>query len=715
MVYNQKLNALKKQLFLFMLTISLFMHACMRKQEFPTWSNNILSPIAHSNIGIKSLVTDTVVKPSSDSSYIIATKIPLSEIRFDTLIKFSEIPFDRNYTLQTLKLAPQSVTQKFSLGDILTPTPYSFINSYHGAMLPSFFADLLPATVTQGPLGPYYFNANNFFKSATLISGDLDLSITNNLPIDIQSLHVQFKNKISGTIIFERTNIDITSGSTKSFYEDLSGKTIEGDLEAIIPTITIVTNGLKTQPIDTSRALSFKMTISNVKVSQATAVFPQQDVIDEDAIIGFQNMGKYEIKQAVLRSGEVQIDVTSTAQDTLYFDYKIPSLTSAGSQFSTSEKVNPGSVLDPAVYTKSFNFTDYNFDLTSSMVNPLRHPGANTDTFNTINSVLMGRIRYSGKLIYLSLQDSLSVHLKMKNLVAASAKGYLGDTLITVSGETTIQSFKKFASSTFALEKASVKLNIANGVGINGQLSIIEFKAINSSTNQTLTLTGNAATALYPIPKAIETPFSAVNTSIDINENNSNITSLIALKPDKISYKVSLKMNPLGNLHTYDDFLLRESFVKVDADVEIPLSINVSNLRLTDTVEFTSASIKDVEKIEKGSFNFIVDNQFPFDAFTTIYLLDPSNKVIDSLTSADPIIAGVADANGRVVAKKHSVVKYPFNKAQINKIASASKLLFDVKFATPAQKFVKLFTDYNMDIKLVGDFIYNVDANEALD
>jgi hypothetical protein len=258
-------------------------------------------------------------------------------------------------------------------------------------------------------------------------------------------------------------------------------------------------------------------------------------------------------------------------------------------------------------------------------------------------------------------------------------------------------------------------LNIANGVGINGQLSIIEFKAINSSTNQTLTLTGNAATALYPIPKAIETPFSAVNTTIDINENNSNITSLIALKPDKISYKVSLKMNPLGNLHTYDDFLLRESFVKVDADVEIPLSINVSNLRLTDTVEFTSASIKDVEKIEKGSFNFIVDNQFPFDAFTTIYLLDPSNKVIDSLTSADPIIAGVADANGRVVAKKHSVVKYPFNKAQINKIASASKLLFDVKFATPAQKFVKLFTDYNMDIKLVGDFIYNVDANEALD
>ncbi len=693
--------------------VTLFTQACLRKQEYPTWNSNLLTPILHTNIGIGGLVSDTVIKKMPDSSYSIATVIPITDIKFDTLIKFSEIPFTKKYTLQTLKLDPQSTTQKFSLGGIIQQTPFSFINSYHGAFLPTLFANLLPATITQGPFGPYYFNANNFFKTATLISGDMNLKITNNLPVDLQDVSVVFRNQSSGVVIFTKTNINIASGSSQSFYQDLAGKTIEGDLEALLPTITIVTDGLKTKIIDTSKTLEFQMTISNVKVSEATAVFPQQDVIDQDDIIGFGNMGKYEIKKAILRSGEVKIDVTSTAQDTLYFDYNIPSLSTSSTSFKTSEKVNPGSVATPAVYTKSFNFTDYDFDLTSSGINKIRHPNSSTDTFNTINSILLGRIRYSGKLIYLSLQDSLSVNLKMRNLVASSAKGYLGDTTIIVEGTQAFPSIKNFANSTFSLENAAIKLNIANGLGIKGEVTIVSFTASNSTSNQSLSLTGNAVTNIYPVAKAIEIPFAPVNTVIDINQNNSNITQLIALNPDKIAYKVAFKLNPQGNLHTYDDFLRKESSVKVDAYVDIPLSINIENLRLVDTIAFTHSTIKDMDNIQQGSFNFLVDNQFPFHAFTTIYALNAQNKVIDSLTSLDPVLAGIPDINGRVSSKMHSKVKFPFTKTQLNNIATAPKLIFDVKFATPPLKFVKLFTDYNMDIKLVGDFIYNIDANNA--
>lgn len=689
----------------------MLLQACMRKTEFPTWNSNVLTPIAYSNIGIKSLVTDTTVKRSSDSSYTISTRLALSEIKFDTLIKFSEIPFDKNYTLQTLKLDPQTVTKKFSLGDIANQNDsLNFINGYNGLMLPPIILVALSTykkTITLGPLGPYYFNANQFFKSATLISGDLNLTITNNLPVDLQNVSIQFRNQSSGVVILERTGVNINSGSSVPFYENLAGKTIEGDLEALIPTITIVTDGLKNQPIDTSKSLEFQMAISNVMVSEATAVFPQQDVINENSFPEFQNMRGLEIKEAVLRSGNVQIDVTSTAQDTLYFDYRIPSLTTSSGIFQTAEKVNAGSVAKPEIYTKSFNFTDYHLDLTKGRFDK--------DTVNKINSQLDGRIRYSGKLIYLSLKDSLSVHLKIKNLVAASAKGYLGDTTIVVQGESLIDNFKKYASSIFSLEKASVKLNIYNGVGINGELTIQELKAVNSITNQSLALSGSAVTSIYPIAKAIETPFAPVTTSIEINQTNSNITDLIALKPDKLTYKVSLKLNPLGNQHTYDDFIVRESSVKVDADVNIPLSINVENLRLTDTIKITNTSIKNVDKIQSGSFNFVIDNQFPFNAFAKIYVLNANNVVIDSLISVDPILAGVADNTGKVISKTHSVIKFPFTKSQLNNIVSSNKLLIDTKFTTESQKFVKLFSDYNMDIKLVGDFIYNIDANKAID
>jgi hypothetical protein len=108
-----------------------------------------------------------------------------------------------------------------------------------------------------------------------------------------------------------------------------------------------------------------------------------------------------------------------------------------------------------------------------------------------------------------------------------------------------------------------------------------------------------------------------------------------------------------------------------------------------------------------------VDNQFPFNAFMTIYVLNPQHQVIDSLHTTDPILAGSADATGRVTKKTHSVLKYPFTKTQINTIASAPQLLLDIKFGSPPLKFEKLFTDYNMDIKLVGDFIYTIDAKST--
>ena len=686
----------------------MFTQACMRKTEFPTWNSNILTPIATTTIGMNNLVTDSSFQLAKDSSYIFSSKYSLSEIKFDSLIKFTEIPFDQDYTLQKLKLAPQTANQKFSLGDFINQTPYTFINGYNGAMLPTLFSSFLPAKLTQGPLGPYYFNANNFFKSATLLTGKLDLVISNNLPVDLENVTIQFRNRNTSELIFERTNIAILSGGSFTDSEDLAGKVVEGDMEALIPTITIVTDGLKTKIIDTSKSLEFKMTISNVTVSEAYAIFPEQDVINENSFPEFENMaGHIEIKEAVLRSGKVQIDVTSTAQDTLYFDYRIPSLTTNNGEFRTSEKVNAGSVANPAIYNKSFDFENYHLDLSKGRIDK--------DTVNKINSILDGRIRYSGKLTYLSLKDSLSVHLKIKNLIASSAKGYLGDTLLTISGSTTINNIKQFTNSNFAFDKTSIKLNIANGIGVKGNLPIVELKATNSKTNKTVILTGNAATTIYPVSKAIETPFLPVSTEININQSNSNITELININPDILSYKVTLKLNPLGNDHTYTDFILKESTVKIDSSIEIPLSINIENMNLRDTIDFIKNGIKDIEKIESGKFKLIIENQFPVNAMAKIYLVNSSNMIIDSLISPDIIQAGIVDETGKAINKTHSIIKFDFNKSKLKNLGNATKLLFDADLSTPIQKFVTFYSDYTMDIKLVGDFIYNLDANNVLD
>ncbi len=699
--------------YIILLLTALLFNACIRKVENPSWKSNVLVPVANTKLDLNNFLKDTLISTNQDSSLSLVTSIPFEGISFDTLIKFDTITFDQSYNLQTLKINGNKIRQRFTLGQLLANNPLGgLITNSHGTTIDPFVAGLLPQTFDLGPIGPLDYDASAFFKIATIKTGLLTVEITNNLPVDILDASFRLINKIRTDTVLAKDNIQIIGkGATSVFKDSLNGKTVESTLQALIKKMLANTDRLKTEIIDTSAAITIDLTLSEITVSDAEAVFPPQNVIDEKTNISFEKMGKYEIKNTKLKSGKVVIHVESTAQDTLYFDYIIPSITAGGVPFTTSEKVNPATPSAAAVYDKVFDFTDWNLDLSKKAIWTNGVITSYIDTVNTFQSILVGRIESNGKIRHLTLADYLKVNLTMKDLVAAEATGYLGDTTISISGETVIEDFKKYNSSVVNFEKANLSLKINNGIGVPLETKINNFTAENTTKNTSISLNGQAATSFYTIAKATDNPFTIVPTTIPINETNSNLNQLVSVLPDKIKYNVQVKLNPSGT-KVYDNFLKKESVITPELELTIPLNIEIKDWTLRDTSDFSIAENNNLNNIGSGSFKLIVENGFPLNAKPTLYFLDKDNKLTDSLTTVDNILPASSDINGKVSNLVKSVTSFPFTAAQFNNIKSAKKVYFKVALQTPAQKFVKFYSNYKLNLVLSGDFEYTIKTNE---
>ena len=133
---------------------------------------------------------------------------------------------------------------------------------------------------------------------------------------------------------------------------------------------------------------------------------------------------------------------------------------------------------------------------------------------------------------------------------------------------------------------------------------------------------------------------------------------------------------------------------------------------LSDTVNFTMERNENLSKIENGSLNLIIDNGFPIEANVQIYLMNNSNVIIDSLfASKQNIQAAVIDmSTNKVEDKMKSELFIPLSKEKIDNLYETYKMMIFVDFSTSSSSTgAKIYSDYGIDVKVVGDFTYPVD------
>jgi hypothetical protein len=665
-----------------------FLTSCKNAFDGPTWDSKIVAPLVKTSLSIDNIVRDTThIQINPDQTITLVNRDSIAGISLDTLVALNTPAFEQTRKLDQIVLDERSDTTVLNMGQILRSANLQAIANLHGSYYP------FPVSLGPVPVNNVNIDISQFFTTANIKTGNLELKVINELPLNLTNVDLTVRNAGNSNIIIQKNVPSIPSNTTYITNEDLAGKLVEGSL---LGNMILSANTSSGFTIDTNRAVTLIMTISGVTVNSATAIFPAQEVVNNTDVVILQGMDDIRLTKAIVKSGNIVAEAISTINDSLFFDYLIPGAVKNGIPFSTSEAVPPN-----GNNSYSYDFSGYELDLT----------GVLNDTVNTFVNQLVGNMKYTGNLISMSLNDSLRIRIGTENLTPSYVKGFLGRDTIQIGPDVIeLDLFKNVIGGSISFEEADIRMAIENGMGLPGGVVINQVRAENTRTGASVLLTGPNMGNLLMIPPAIESPYTPGYYEINLSTAaGHNAEDLLSLLPDKITYDVMVITNPAGysGVSDLNQFAFTDKSITANLDVSIPLSIISNNLTLMDTVATNPAAIKK-RNVKSGSLNVVANNGFPLDASLEMYLMDQYYTITDSLTSSTKVNAAPVDGSNKVSAKQQSVVAFEADEATMQNLYNASYIAFKVHFTTePVTPHLKIYSNYSIDFKIVGDLNYS--------
>ncbi|MCH8905291.1 MAG: hypothetical protein IIA45_15440 [Bacteroidetes bacterium] len=683
-----------KRLFLLLFAGSLlFSLSCRHKLEKTSWEVDVLAPLVKTTLSIDNIVADSTLQINADNSISIVYQQTLYDYNLASFIQPYDTTIERTFKIDSLSLAKKSLTFTYSLGDIANNVGPA------GTLIILNNLKMLTILPISGiALSDIDVSAQDFFETATLKTGFMDIEIKNELPTDVANVRFEFSNKVQGNVLIRDTFPLILSGTSMKQTYDLSGKTVEGSLVAKIVNLDVV-GTVSPVLIDTSKALIITLTVYDLTVFKATAIFPAQDLIN-DKNHEVLEMDSLKFTRMRIKSGFIKTEIYSTAEDTVYFTFALPGAIKNGQSFKKVVKADPAPPNGTTHVNLFHDFSGYDVDLT----------GSDGSKLNYLYRELSVRIDSTGKTVTLSLQDSFRVIMGIVQLVPDYAVGYFGQDTVNVGpASVDIDVFDAVKSGTIDLENVIMSLEIDNGLGLDGTIEFKNIEAVNTKDAKSKTLTYSGVTMPFPITGATDNPLTSSKNVIILDNSNSNSNELISLLPDKFNYELTLTTNPAG--YTLNNFGYASSNLSTNLNIEIPLSFISDKLKLSTVAKFSLDQIKKPEKLKDGTLRLIVDHGFPLDAYIDLYLLNKSGNIIDSLISPMVIKAASLNGSGKVDTKRQTILVYIISKNKMAKLLQTKQIRFNIEFSTvPANTYVKIYSDYSSDLKLTGDFNFLIDG-----
>ncbi len=691
-----------KNYFLLLAAIGfLFITACKKNPNEERWDTNILAPLVNSTLTLKNLINDTLMKTNSAGEVSLVYRSGLYDFSIDSLFKIPDTTMTNSYGLTSLNIANQNVVYKLSLGQMLIQ---GGLGTFAG--LDSTYQVIPP--IPQGQITTTYpINVDTIFQSMTLIDGQMVISIQNQFPIAIYSVHFLLKNTSNQAIIVDHTFDSIPAHSTRSFTGSLAGKTVNGAMTASIDGIWSPGSNGNLVYIDTTNQLITTLSVINLVPDSATAKFPGQDLIKKTTVIPM-NLKGVQLTKIIAQSGNVVIDAYNTLPDTLRFQYVIPGARLNGVIFKAIENMPPSVNHVASHVHKEYKLDGYTIDL----------KGPHEDTVNTYYFNIIGTIDSTGQIQTLTRNDSIKLTTSFTGLVPYYAKGYLGQQMFELGpGSVPVDLFKNIIGDSIRLANVIMNLSVQNGIGANARLVIDTIEAENSRTKGKGFLKGKNNTNLPPfaIARATETgnsmnPVNIAYSSLHLDSSNSTAPLMLSVMPTQLDYKLRLFLDTAGNSSNFNDFIYYGNGLKANVDFEIPMNFMCYQLMLIDTTAFNIGNTKQSGKIKSGTFTLNVGNGFPLGGTIQMFLLDQYGNQADSLFATNTFVAAPLGTDSIVHAPKYSALSMPISEAKMQNVLKATKAIIKIKFSTqPAGTKVKIYSDYNIALKLVGNFVYKVE------
>ena len=649
-----------------------FIFSCQHEIERPNWDVDLIIPIAHTKMNIDNIISDSSISVNEDASGFISLVLQeeFLNVNFDTLIKIDAIADEQTHTLDSASFEDVVISDTATIGETINEIPgLSFL-------LPDGTTATIPDIPNIAQNDTINIDASEYFETMTLYKGNLIVDIKNNFPTDISNILLKLVNASNQTTIADFSFPLIQSGSNAIDSVFIGGQTIDENIFAILINMDInASNG--SVLIDYSDAIITTINISDIGITEATAIFPEQQLTEKLKEHSF-DLGEAQITEIGIKEGTVKINVLSTLPNGKMV-YNIPSLTKNGIPFTSGDMIVPEAT-DNELTTFSFDFKGYVLDLTG------QEDRLGGDTVNTIYTEAYTFIDYTGTVEEINQSDSFYSFIEF-DLTTEYAKGYIGQDTINFGPEIiNTDIFNVIESGDIDLKEASMNININNYIGADAIMMINNLSAINGDTEISAMIDGSS----YDIQRASLTSNNSIiptNTQINIDADE-----IIEILPNKINTSATFYVNPNGS-SSQQDFIYPSQSINGQINLEIPLNLIANNLAIIDT---TNMTLPNEEEFEIDKIFLTINNGFPFDAEIKLILLDENNLIIDTLLQNTSIVSAITDDNNIVIENSTSSIEIDYTNFE-----NIKKIITHSNFSTASNnEYIKLYSSYNLEVTL---------------
>ncbi len=700
--------------------------SCKKEDIHPKWDVNVLTPIAKTHLTINQIVADSLLQVNSDSSISLVYQTNLAEISLDTMAQIPDTSVSYTAKLNTIAVSPINITNHVSVGDIAEMDKE--LNGPYGGL----YEALMTAHNTHqpsniSPVAPMVFDSINvdaggYYQTIWLQQAYVDITIINNMPLALSDIIFNLKNQGNGVTLLTDSFLIVSPGTTVTKTEILTNVTLENLMWA---SVNISSPGGNNVIIDTAMSASANIKVYNIVIDSAIARFPSQQIIDyhNEALIPTTN--NMQVSEAWAKSGTISVDVYNTIEESMHYNFEVPGAKLNGQPLIINGVIAAASGGNASHSTISKDLAGYKIDFSGigpyeATQGDLNGNGSiDADTVNSLYYILSGSIDSSGNYIKLTMNDSIYAQCSISNILPDYARGFFGTQSAEQDSTIDFDVLNNLQVDELSFNDVRVSLSVENQVGVQAQANVIELTSINTSHNSSISLTGSALSTPFTItkpndPHSLFTDVVPTVNTFNLNSNNSNINQLISNLPNAFRYHVSLNINqgitpPYPGTGT--DFIYYGDKVTSRLNVEVPLSFIAGNLVLADTV-VPDFSTTDVTNILGGNIVLQSNNMYPIEASTQVYFLNEQGLIYDSL-SFIPVIIPAAAVNPvtQRVNQPHAYKNIiPVSNQKLQNFIQANKLIITAHFNTqPPHTHIKIFNDYFIDFKLIGDFTYRVE------
>ncbi len=367
--------------------------------------------------------------------------------------------------------------------------------------------------------------------------------------------------------------------------------------------------------------------------------------------------GADELDSMVVKSGLLNVGISGDFPASGQLEIIFNPITLNGTTFSRAYSWT----YDPANPGQSFQ---ENIDLTGAFIDFTK----NNTTTNNFHFEVRLTINYEGQPV--SAANTVNVSLLVTNPKFSIVYGRFSQRSFNTPRESVLIGLLENVNAVnFYLANPQIDLNFKSSFGLPAVASLSTLIALNNN-GDSLAFTGPVVNNTIPINNPDITQVgSFVETSIQINKDNSNITDIIAFLPNELVYEFNGSVEPQG---TTQQFVLDTSRVIASYAIKLPLSGTVSGFDSEMDFDFDGSGL---DQLKKTKLIVRTVNGLPLSVGVSLIFLDANNIPLDTLFDDSNILnSGTLDAAGFVVEPTEVYEELLLDENQLNVLQAAKKI-----------------------------------------